>query len=164
MSAPNQQFREAEYLGWGYVAVTSSEILQRLLAGQAPDQDDKHYLERAKQFLSDAASGAKLVSMGVPSHVSPVETVRKFSYSVAPLRQVQGNGAGAPPDVAAALEAMIKSIDDALRNGRPEDPGLLTVTKDFFMQLHRVLLDIVESGKRRTGTDFTFGRSLFAQA
>ncbi len=162
MSAPGQEFRDAEYLGWGYLAVTSVELLERVLAGQALDQDDAHNLERARQFLVDAASGAKLVQSGVPSNVSPVETVRKFSYAVEPLRHVRHNLP--PPEVGLVFDKMASSIDAALHQGAQADRTELAFTKSFFQQLHHMLLDIIESGKRRTGTDFSFGASMMVHA
>lgn len=162
MSTPGQEFRDAEYLGWGYLAITSAELLERVIAGQTLDQDDAHNLERARQFLIDAASGAKLVQSGVPSHVSPVETVRKFSYAVEPLRHVRHDLL--PPEVGPVFDRMASSIDAALHQGAQADPGQLALTKAFFQNLHHGLLDIIESGKRRTGTDLSFGASMMVHA
>lgn len=162
MSTPGLEFHDAEYLGWGYLAITSVELLDRVLGGQHLDADDAHNLKRAQKFLVDAASGAKLVTAGVPSHASPVETVRTFSYAVKPLRQVRNDVP--PPEVGAALDRMASSIDTALRQGAPVDSAQLTFARDFFKQLHHLLLDIVESGKRRTGADFSLGGSLMAHA
>lgn len=162
MSAPGREFRDAEYLGWGYLAITSVELLERVLAGQPLDQDDAHNLRRARQFLVDAASGAKLVQSGVPSNVSPVETVRKFSYAVEPLRHVRHNLP--PPEVGRVFDKMASSIDAALHQGAQADRAELAFTKSFFQQLHHMLLDVIESGKRRTGTDFSFGGSMMVRA
>jgi hypothetical protein len=162
MSTPGQEFRDADYLGWGYLAITSAELLERVLAGQQLDMDDAHSLKRARQFLIDAASGAKLVQSGVPSNVSPVETVRKFSYVMEPLRLSRRDLP--PPEVGKALDDMASSIDAALAAGAQADTAQLKLTKTFFMNMHHMLLDIVESGKRRTGTDFAFGASMMAQA
>lgn len=162
MSTPGQEFRDAEYLGWDYLAITSVELLERVLAGQALDQDDAHNLDRARQFLIDAASGAKLVQSGVPSNVSPVESVRKFSYVMEPLRLARHDLP--PPEVGAALDRMASSIDAAIHPGNPPDRAQLAFAKTFFQYLHHMLLDIIESGKRRTGTNFTFGASLMSHA
>lgn len=162
MSTPGQEFRDAEYLGWGYLAITSVELLERFLAGQALDQDDAHNLERARQFLIDAASGAKLVQSGVPSNVSPVETVRKFSYVMEPLRQIQHDLA--TPEVGLVLDKMATSIDAALHQGGQPDRAQLAFAKAFFQHMHYMLLDIIESGKRRTGTNFSFGASMMSHA
>lgn len=161
MSTPGQEFRDAEYLGWGYLAITSAELLERVLAGQSLDADDAHSLKRAQQFLTDAASGAKLVQSGVPSNVSPVETVRKFSYVMEPLRLSRSD---LPPEVGSALDDMASSINAALQTGAQVDRTQLVFAKTFFQNMHHVLLDIVESGKRRTGTDFSFGASMMATA
>lgn len=162
MSTPGQEFRDADYLGYGYLAITSAELLERLLAGQALDGDEAHNLKRARQFLVDAASGAKLVQSGVPSNVSPVETVRKFSYVMEPLRMSRHDLP--PPDVGSVLEGMATSIDAALQAGIQPDRAQLVFAKTFFQHMHEVLLDIVESGKRRTGTDFSFGATMTAFA
>ena len=160
MSTPGQEFRDAEYLGWGYLAITSAELLERVLAGQPLDQDDAHNLERARQFLIDASSGAKLVQSGVPSNVSPVETVRKFSYVMEPLR-LSRHGLP-PPEVGPVLDKMASSIDAVLQPGAQADHAQLAFAKTFFQHMHHMLLDIIESGKRRTGTDFSFGASMMA--
>lgn len=162
MSTPGQEFRDAEYLGWGYLAITSVELLERALADQPLDMDDVHNLQRARQFLIDAASGAKLVQSGVPSNVSPVETVRKFSYIMEPLR-LSRHGQP-PPEVGPVLDMMASSIEDALRPGGQADQAQLAFAKAFFQQMHYVLLDLIESGKRRTGTEFSFGASMMALA
>lgn len=160
MSTPGQEFRDAEYLGWGYLAITSAELLERVLANQPLDGDDAHTLQRARQFLVDAASGAKLVQSGVPSNVSPVETVRKFSYAMEPLR-LSRHGQP-PPEVGPVLDMMASSIDAALQPGAQADRAQLAFAKAFFQHMHHMLLDIIESGKRRTGTDFSFSASLMA--
>ena len=162
MSTPGQEIRDAEYLGLGYLAITSAELLERVLSGQPMDLDDAHNLTRARQFLVDAASGAKLVASGVPSNVSPVETVRKFSYAVEPFRQVQ-HGVP-PPDVGPFLEKMASAIDAALHNDPQVDRPQLEVAQSFFKFLHRMFLDVIESRRRRTGGDFSFGASMMAHA
>lgn len=162
MSTPGQEFRDADYLGWGYLAITSVELLERVLAGQSLDADDAHILKRARQFLIDAASGAKLVQSGVPSNVSPVETVRKFSYVMEPLRLSRSDLP--PPEVGSVLDGMASSIDAALQRGAQADRAQLLFAKTFFEHMHHMLLDIIESGKRRTGTDFSFGTSMMARA
>ncbi len=162
MSTLGQEFRDADYLGWGYLAITSVELLERLLKGEMLDEDDAYSLKQAKQFLIDAASGAKLVQSGVPSNVSPVETVRKFSYVMEPLRLSRSS---LPTlEVVSTLDGMASSLDAALKTGAQADPKQLAFAKTFFQHMYHTLIDIIESGKRRTGTDFSFGTSMMARA
>lgn len=114
MSTPDNEFREAEYLGLGFLAVTSSELLGRLLEGQDIDDDDSYTLRRAAKFLNDVSSGATLVtSGGITSNVSSFETVRKLAYSVEPLKLMQDEIHSA--DIGQVFDNMAVSINSALR-------------------------------------------------
>lgn len=150
MSAPRQEFRESEYLGLGLLAVTSTGLIDRILSGEVLDDDDKHTLLRAKSFLHDVSSGAKLVTSGVSSNVSAAETVRKLAYSVEPLTLMQENLKAA--DVGVVFDRMADSIEHSLTVApTPAERDDLAIAKDFFQQLQAFLLNLVESGKRRTG-------------
>ena len=149
MSTPGQEFREVEYLGMGLLAVTSAGLIDRLLAGQQIDEDDKHTLMRAQKFLNDVASGAKLVNSGVSSNISAVESVRKLSYSVEPLQLIQDNMKAA--DVESVLERVAATLGQSLQSGVvAAQRADLTMAKSFFNALQRFLLNLVETDKRRT--------------
>ncbi|MDS4025727.1 MAG: hypothetical protein RKO25_01850 [Candidatus Contendobacter sp.] len=160
MSAPGNEFREAEYLGLGFLAVTSSELLDQLLAGKSIDEDDKHTLRRAIDFLKKASSGARLVNSGVSSNANALETVSKFAYSVEPLRFVQDKTGSA--DIEAVFKKMATSIEVAMHNPASAsiDRTSLTTAKNFFSKLHVLFTDLVEASKRRTGIDTIFGSAL----
>lgn len=150
MSAPRQEFRESEYLGLGLLAVTSGELIGRILDGNSLDEDDKHTLLRAKSFLHDVSSGAKLVTAGVTSNVSAAESVRKLAYSVEPLALLQDQIKAADVDV--VFDRMACSIEHSLIEvPSKEEREDLVIAKAFFQQLQGFLLNLVESGKRRTG-------------
>lgn len=150
MSAPGQEFRESEYLGLGLLAVSSSGLIDRLLTGGALDDDDRHTLLRAKSFLHDVSSGAKLVTMGVASNVSSADSVRKLAYSVEPLALMQDRIKAA--DVGVVFDRMANSIDHSLLAAPSQDEREdLALAQTFFQQLQSFLLNLVESGKRRTG-------------
>lgn len=161
MSTPGSEFREAEYLGLGFLAVASSELLARLLAGQPIDDDDKYTLRRAKKFLEDASSGAQLVNEGVHSNVSAVETVRKLSYSVEPLTLVHEQIRAAEAGV--VLQRLADSIKQAV-DTEVIDRANLEVAKNFFRQLHIFFLKLTEAGRRRTGVEENFGIQIMAHA
>jgi hypothetical protein len=162
MSTPGHEFREAEYLGLGYLAVSTSELLDRVLSGQRLDADDMDTLERARQFLSDVSSGARLVTAGTPSNVSPVESVRKFSYSVEPLGQMQENLRAA--DFGDAIDRMASSVGAVLEPGAHFNVADVTMTKDFFHQLHIFLVNMIEARKRKTGAEFSIGQASLENA
>jgi len=160
MSAPGNEFCEAEYLGLSFLAVTSSELLDQLLAGNSIDEDDKYTLRRAIDFLKDASSGVRLVNSGISSNANALETVSKLSYSVEPLRFVQDNTGSA--DVEAVFTMMATSIEVAIDNpvNADIDRNSLTTAKNFFSKLHVLFTDLVEASKRRTGVDIIFGSAL----
>lgn len=150
MSAPGQEFQESEYLGLGLLAVTSAALIDRLLSGQPIDDDDKYTLLRAKRFLADVSSGAKLVHSGVSSNATAVENVRKLAYSVEPLQLMQERIKG--EEVESVFERVATSLGESVQNGVQADLRAdLLMAKDFFSQLQRFLLVLVESGKTRTG-------------
>jgi len=162
MSTPGSEFREAEYLGLGFLALTSSELLDQLLVGQHIDDDEKYMLQRAAKFLKDVSSGARLVtSGGVTSNVSAVETVRKLAYSVEPLKLMQDEIQSA--EVGDAFDKMADSIEEAL-SGVIEGAvrNDLIVAKDFFHQLHVFLVSMIDADQRRTGIDTDFGVPMLA--
>lgn len=164
MSAPGNEFREAEYLGLGYLAVTSSELLDQLLSGVDIDDDDKYTLRRAKGFLNDVSSGARLVTSGVSSNVSAVDSVRKLSFAVEPLKLMHEEVLKSA-DLGEAFEKMANSIDAAIGNSLTnEDRNYLIAAKDFFRQLHLFFINLVEAGQRRTGIDIGFQSMLVANA
>ena len=164
MSTPGNEFREAEYLGLGFLAVTSSELLDRLLTGQPIDDDDKHTLQRAEKFLKDVSSGAKLVTGGVSSNVSAVETVRKLAYSVEPLKLMQDEIQST--EVGEAFERMADAIEVALSGGTIDEAARnnLIVARGFFRQLHVFLIGLIETDQRRTGIDTDFVSPMLAHA
>jgi hypothetical protein len=163
MSTPGNEFRQAEYLGLGFLAVTSCELLDRLLAGQTIDQDDEYTLRRAESFLKDVSSGARLVTSGVGSNASAVETVRKLAYSVEPLKLMQDRIQAA--DVGNELDKMAAAIEAALSTSKVSiKKEELTNAKDFFRGLHTFLSGLIESGQRRTGIDKSFGATLMGHA
>lgn len=162
MSAPGNEFREAEYLGLGFLAITSAELLDRLLAEQSIDDDDKYVLRRAAKFLKDVSSGVRLVtSGGVTSNVSAVDTVRKLAYSVEPLKLMQDKIQSA--EVSEVFESMAEAIEAASLDSLAEsERNNLAVAKDFFRQLHVFLLSMIEADQRRTGIDSDFGMPMLA--
>lgn len=165
MSTPGNEFREAEYLGLGFLAVTTSELLGRLLARQIIDDDDKYTLRRAMSFLEDVSSGVRLViSGGVNSNVSAVETVRKLAYSVEPLKLMQERIRSA--EVEQKFENMADAIKAALSGSIIDgvDSKNLVVAKEFFCQLHVFLVSLIETKQRRTGIEAGFGVPLLAHA
>ena len=165
MSTPGNEFREAEYLGLGFLAVSSSELLERLLAHQPIDDDDRYTLQRARGFLLDVASGARLVTEGVSSNASATETVRKLAYSVEPLKLMQDEIRSA--EVGSVFENMARSIEVSLDIDpapKEEDLKNLGIAKDFFAQLHAFLVNLIEAGKRRTGSDLGLRVSLMDYA
>lgn len=150
MSAPRQEFRESEYLGLGLLAVTSTGLLDRILAGEQLDGDDKHTLRQATSFLHDVSSGAKLVTAGVTSNVSAAESVRKLAYAVEPLGLMQRRIKEA--EVGDVLNRVANTIEHSLQTPPTvNERNDLEMAKDFFQQLQAFLLNLVESGKRRTG-------------
>ncbi|MFV1976002.1 MAG: hypothetical protein ACC651_09655 [Candidatus Scalindua sp.] len=153
MSTPGNEFREAEYLGLGFLAVTSSEILNQLLDGQPVDEDDKHTLRRAEKFLRDVSSGAQIVtSGGVNSNVSSVDTVRKLAFSVEPLKLMQEQIRTAA--VGEVFNSMASSIEDSLTGDISEAMSSnLILARDFFIQLNVFLMGLIDSDQRRTGID-----------
>lgn len=163
MSTPGNEFREAEYLGLGFLAVTSSELLDRLLAGQEIDDDDKYTLGRAEKFLKDVSSGARLVTSGVGANASAVENVRKLVYSVEPLKLIQEGIQSA--QIVDAFENMANAIETALTYQIDETQReILGIAKSFFHQLHIFLLDKIESEQRRVGINLSFGSSVLGHA
>lgn len=161
MSAPGNEFREAEYLGLGFLAVTSSELLNRLLEGKPIDEDDQHTLHRAINFLNDVSNGARLVNSGVSSKANALETVSKFAYSVEPLKLMQDRIRSA--EIEGAFKKMAISIESAISNSvnTDIDQSSLTNAKDFFSKLHVFLTDQIEASKRRTtGINIIFGSTL----
>lgn len=150
MSAPGHEFQESEYLGLGLLAVTSAALIDRLLLGQPIDDDDKYTLLRAKRFLADVSSGAKLVHSGVSSHATAVENVRKLRYSVEPLQLMQEQIKS--DEVESVFERVATSLEESVQKGAEaylrDD---LVMAKDFFSQLQRFLMALVESRKTRTG-------------
>ncbi len=150
MSAPGQEFQESEYLGLGLLAVTSATLIERLLSGQQIDDDDKYTLLRAKRFLADVSSGAKLVHSGVSSNATAVENVRKLAYSVEPLQLMQERIKA--DEVESVFERVATSLEESVEKGPQANlRDDLVMAKDFFSQLQRFLLVLVESGKTRTG-------------
>ncbi len=151
MSAPRQKFRESEYLGLGMLAVTSSTLISKLLEGGALNDDDKHTLRRASGFLHDVSSGAKLVTAGVSSNVSAADSVRKLAYSVEPLTLMQKQIKEA--EVGEVFDRVATTIEVSLAAAPTQAQRTdLEIAKDFFQQLQTFLLNLVESGKRRTGS------------
>jgi hypothetical protein len=150
MSAPGQEFRESEYLGLGMLAVTSSGLIDRILSGAPIDDDDRYTLSKAKDFLHDLSSGAKLVTSGVASNVSAADSVRKLAYAVEPLSQIQKQLKSA--DLGAELDRVADSLEHSLAAvPGPAERADLAVAKDFFQMLQSILLGLVEVGNRRTG-------------
>ncbi|MCU7904762.1 MAG: hypothetical protein KZQ76_02710 [Candidatus Thiodiazotropha sp. (ex Epidulcina cf. delphinae)] len=163
MSTPGNEFRQAEYLGLGFLAVTSSEILNRLLTGQLIDEDEKYTLRRAASFLKDVSSGAQLVNSGVSSNVSAVDTVRKLAYSVEPLKLMQDEIQSA--EVEAVFKKMADAIEVALNSSAEvKASNDLIIAKDFFHQLHLFLVSLIEADQKRTGSDSSLDESLLAYA
>jgi hypothetical protein len=157
MSAPGLEFREAEYLGLGFLAISASELLERLLSGDKLDEDDKYTLKRAKRFLEDASSGAELVRSGVGSTVNAVDSVRCLSYSVEPLKLMQQQIKAS--EVEKEFRTLAHAIAEAVDQSKIER-GELALAKDFFRQLHFFFVDLAERDKRRTGFGNDFGVSL----
>lgn len=149
MSAPGLEFREAEYLGLGFLAITSSELIKGLIAGHTINEDDRHTLLRAKRFLEDVSSGARLVTSGATSNVSAVDSVRKFAYAVEPLKFMQDHIRAS--DVGEAFPRIASAIQETVDSGHPVDPESLAQAMDFFRQLHAFLTSLAAAGKRRTG-------------
>jgi len=150
MSAPGQEFRESEYLGLGMLAVTSSGLIDRILAGRPIDDDDKYTLMKAKDFLHDLSGGAKLVTSGVASNVSAADSVRKLAYAVEPLSHLQKELNSA--DLGAALDRFADSLEHSLTAlPGPNERADLAMAKEFFQMLQSILLNLVEVGNRRTG-------------
>ncbi|MBI3095549.1 MAG: hypothetical protein HYY97_11830 [Rhodocyclales bacterium] len=163
MSTPGYEFREAEYLGLGYLAVSSSELLDRLLSHQPIDDDDRYTLRRAKCFLMDVSSGARLVKSGVSSNASAVDSVRKLVYSVEPLKLMQDAIRSA--EVGEVFEKIAGSIETAITVSEYDaDRDDLIIAKDFFHQLHVFLVSSIESGRRRTSVDFGVNTNLMMYA
>ncbi len=151
MSAPGREFRESEYLGLGLMAVRSTTLIDKLLSGIQISEDEKHVLIRAQKFLFDVASGAKLVNSGVGSNVSATDSVRKFSYSVEPLQLLQQNMQAA--EAQSMLEEIAQSVAQTVAEGMDESRrDDLQKAKSFFSELHKFLLELVETSKRRTGS------------
>lgn len=161
MSAPGLEFREAEYLGLGFLAISASELLDRVLNGGQLDDDDKYTLNRAKRFLEDASSGAEIVKSGVGNTVNAVDSVRCLSYSVEPLKLMQQQIKTSEVDK--AFKMLADSIGAAVDAAKVDRNGL-TVAKDFFKQLHVFFVDLAESNKRKTGLGDGFGASLMLHA
>ena len=159
MSAPGLEFREAEYLGLSFMAITSSELIDGLLKGAQLTDDDKHRLRRAKKFLEDVSGGARLVTKGESSNVSATETVRKLTYTVEPLRLIQTKIR--TTDAEEAFQRMADAIGKAL-DSEDFDRSTLTVAEDFFHQLHISLVNMTEASKRRTGVSSGMGYRSFA--
>lgn len=150
MSAPGQEFQETEYLGLGLLAVTSAGLIERMLSGEQIDDDDKYTLLRAKRFLADVSSGAKLLHSGASANATAVESVRKLSYSVEPLQLMQERIKS--DEVEFVFERVATSLERSVQEGAQANlRDDLLVAKDFFGQLQRFLLVLVESGKTRTG-------------
>ena len=162
MSAPGHEFREAEYLGLGYLAITSSELLARLMAGDQLSDDDKFTLRRAQDFLCDVSNGARLVTSGIQRNASASDAIQKLSYAVEPLKLLQEEFRSA--DVGETLEKVAGSIGNALQASDGADRTDLELAKNFFRELHVFLANLVEVGKRRTGVDFGFGSALLSHA
>ncbi len=161
MSTPGNEFRDAEYLGLSFLAVSSSELLERLLASQQIDEDDKYTLRRAEIFLKDVSSGARLVTSGVSSNACAVETVRKLAFSVEPLKFMQDKIKA--DDVGEEFEKMASAIETALSPSNSQiKVEELNNAKEFFRQLSAFLVGLVESGQRRIGGDISFGSSLLS--
>jgi hypothetical protein len=161
MSAPGLEFREAEYLGLGFLAISASELLDQLLTGGQLDDDDKYTLNRAKRFLEDASSGAELVKSGIGSTVNAVDSVRCLSYSVEPLKVMRQKIKTSEVDT--AFRTLAGSIGDAVDHAKI-DRSELTVAKDFFKQLHFFFVELAERNKRKTGLCDAFGASLMLHA
>lgn len=157
MSASGNEFREAEYLGLGFLAVTSSELLDQFLHGQSiEDEDDRYTLRRAETFLREVSNGARLVTSGVSSDASAIETVRKLTYSVEPLKLIQDGIRSA--DVGQTFEDMAHAIDSAVTGDMDQaERGSLVAAMNFFRQLHVFLIAQIEANQRRTSGDWSFG-------
>lgn len=161
MSTPGNEFRDAEYLGLSFLAVSSSELLERLLASLPIEEDDEYTLRRAENFLKDVSSGARLVTSGVSSNACAVETVRKLAFSVEPLKFMQDRIKA--DDVGEEFEKMARAIETALSpNNSQIKVEELNNAKEFFRQLSAFLVGLVESGQRRIGGDISFGSSLLS--
>lgn len=157
MSAPGLEFREAEYLGISHMAITSDELIVRLLSGRQLSNDDKQRLRKAKKFLEDVSSGARLVTSGVSSNVSAVETVRKLTYTMEPLKLV-GDGINTAA-AEAIFQQMAVAIGSAVDDGSI-DREKLQLASSFLRQLHLSLVNLTEASNRRTGVSLDVGNPL----
>lgn len=146
MSAPRSEMRDAEYLGLGFLAVTSSELLKRLVARAELTDDERHTLRRAAAFLKDVSSGAKLVASGTNASASESD-LRKFSYAVEPLRSIQHHIAAV--EIEGQVTGLAESIEDAISQSPAIDATRLNNAQRFFDSLYRFLMDLVETGRRR---------------
>ncbi|WP_125181306.1 hypothetical protein [Thiohalobacter thiocyanaticus] len=162
MSTPGNEFREAEYLGIGFLAISSSELIEKLLEGHQIDDDDKYVLRRAETFLNDVSSGARLVtSGGLNANVSAADSVRKLAYSVEPLKLMQDGIQSA--EVGDVFQNMALSIEAALTNHIDEiTENNLCAAKEFFHQLHVFIMSLIETHQNRTGIDADLGMPMFA--
>lgn len=154
MSTPDSNFRETEYLGLGFLAVKSSVLLSRILEGQGINDDDKYTLKRAQDFLTEVSSGARLVNSGNSTNANAIESVRKLSYSVEPIRLMHEQIRAA--EVEGIFNDMASAIESAIKSPNPEDlkKNELNRATEFFKALHTSLLNLVENNQKRFGSNF----------
>ncbi|ADI28410.1 hypothetical protein [Methylotenera versatilis] len=154
MSTPDGNFRETEYLGLGFLAVKSSVLLSRILQGQDINDDDKYILKRAQDFLTEVSSGARLVNSGNSTNANAIESVRKLSYSVEPIKLMHEQIRAT--EVEGVFNDMASAIESAIASPNPADlkENELNRATEFFKVLHLSLLNIVENKQKRFGSTF----------
>ena len=154
MSTPDGNFRETEYLGLGFLAVKSSLLLSTLLEGHPINDDDKYTLKRAQDFLTDVSSGARLVTSGSSTNANAIESVRKLSYSVEPIRLMHEQICAA--EVEDVFKGMASAIESAITSTNPVDlkKNELNRATEFFKVLHISLFNLVENNQKRLGSNF----------
>lgn len=154
MSTPDGNFRETEYLGLGFLAVKSSLLLSKLLEGQNINDDDKYTLKRAQDFLTDVSSGARLVTSGSSTNANAIDSVRKLSYSVEPIKLMHEQIHAA--EVEDVFKGMASAIELAINSPNPANlqENELTRATEFFKVLHTSLFNLVENNQKRLGSNF----------
>lgn len=168
MSATHYEANEAAYLKYGFLAAKSSKFIERLLNGERLDADADETLQRARRFLSEVSSGAKLVNTGVhpgASSLTPLDTMTVLGYAIDPIEQL--HLVMNEEDIAEAFSHMAGAIATAMvsSDGLDEaDKRYLGLAKQFFDYLYHSLISSIDRDRKLTARRFELPSSLLAHA
>lgn len=157
MSSPTQYSKESDHLKYGFLAVKSSEAINRVLREQPLSDGDLEILSKASTFLQNIAEGAQLVSTGKLSQgQNSRESIEALDYAIDPLESLKD--VPLHGDIADYFRQLAESVPDGKTkiSISTEKRKHLEVAMDFFNALYDSL--VVALGEHKRQSEIQFNR------